>query len=194
MSVAVRLQNAVKELRNTVENGGNDPVDLSVATRALDDLVREMWGRLAEVAPEGKGDDGFTNEEFEEVDAVVYALAARRGAGADGPLMAFEAHEIYQDVADFVQSVLDSRLDQGALDVEEIEAAKKEADPRKAFWMYVTGPALATNELDFTERLLPAVRDLRLDDYGHEQWAKEFGHIPVPEAATYEHALAVVLA
>ena len=188
------LEKAVERLRRTVEEGQYDAVELALATRALDDLVQEMWAEIRIFTPDDKADDEFAGEEFEEVDSVIYALAQRRGAGAFVSLSARKAHQVYKNVAKFVQSVLDSRTDMNEIDIEEPDAAAVEKDPRKAFWMYVSRPTFATNEKDFINRVLPAVRDLPLDDYGRAQWAEEFGHIPVPEAATYEHALAVVLA
>jgi hypothetical protein len=77
------------------------------------------------------------------------------------------------------------------MDAEELETAAAEKDARKAFWMYLSGPTFATKEKDFIERVMPAVRDLPLDDYGREQWAQEFGAaIPVPDDATHADALA----
>jgi hypothetical protein len=136
-------------------------------------------------------DDKFTLREFGEVDSLIYALAERRGAGAESTMAVRDIHQVYVDIAEYLQEVAATRTGRGELDIEELDAAAAEQDPRKAFWMYVSGPAFATSEPDFIERVLPAVRDLKLDGHGREMWADEFGTAaPAPtEQTTYWDAL-----
>jgi hypothetical protein len=64
------------------------------------------------------------------------------------------------------------------MDFDEIVAAAQETDPRKAFWLYFGGPTFATGTQDFCERVLPAVADLPLDEFGRAAWVSEFGSMP----------------
>jgi hypothetical protein len=108
------------------------------------------------------------------------------------PAFIGSARALGKEVLAELQSVIDSRADAAQADFEELEAAAKEQDARKAFWMYVSGPTFATSEKDFIERVLPAVRDLPLDEYGRAQWIEEFGTTFPPTADTkYGDALGV---
>jgi len=77
----------------------------------------------------------------------------------------------------------------GEMAIEEIEAAAAEQDPKKAFWMYVNGPAFATSEPDFISRVLPAVADVVMDAEARAEYKDQFG-VDAPEGATHFTALA----
>jgi hypothetical protein len=139
------------------------------------------------------GKYALTSREWQTLDWFFDGVLARRGVfELNGAAFIRVIKALGKEVIEEMQSVIDSRTAWAEMDADELEAAAAEKDSRKAFWMYLSGPMLATKEKDFIERVLPAVRDLPLDDYGRAQWAEEFGNIPgVPEDATYTHALAM---
>jgi len=106
----------------------------------------------------------LTSRKGQTLDWFFDGVLARRGVfELNGEAFIRVTKALGKEVIEDMQSVIDSRVAWTQIDVEELEAAAAEKDS-KAFWLYVDGPTNATETLDFTGRVWPAVRDLELNE------------------------------